>query len=121
MNFKAETGRSMVEMLGTLAIIGVLSIGGVVGYSYGMDKYRCNKTINDIMLRSIDMINQLSSGKTPDLSEWEKEETFYPIEVERNNSLGQYAIVVKNVPSRVCKMIGDSLKGKGIFLLARKH
>ncbi|MBQ9738005.1 MAG: hypothetical protein IJV75_00620, partial [Alphaproteobacteria bacterium] len=38
----AQSGRSMVEMLGTLAIIGVLSMGGIAGYSYGMDKYRAN-------------------------------------------------------------------------------
>ena len=28
-----ENGRSMVEMLGVLAIIGVLSVGGIAGYS----------------------------------------------------------------------------------------
>ena len=28
---KLESGRSMVEMLGVLAIIGVLSIGGIAG------------------------------------------------------------------------------------------
>ncbi len=49
----SESGRSMVEMLGTLAIIGVLSIGGIMGYSYGMDKYRANQTINDIMLKMV--------------------------------------------------------------------
>ena len=51
-----ESGRSMVEMLGTLAIIGVLSIGGAIGYSYGMDKHRANQTMNDINLRMIDLI-----------------------------------------------------------------
>ena len=55
---------------------------------------------------------QTRDGKNPNLSEWEKGETLYPINVERNNSLGQYAIVAENVPSRVCKMIGDSLKGQ---------
>lgn len=35
---KKESGRSMVEMLGVLAIIGVLSIGGVAGYRYAMVK-----------------------------------------------------------------------------------
>ena len=43
-----ESGRSMVEMLGTLAIIGVLSIGGIVGYNYAINKYRANETINEI-------------------------------------------------------------------------
>ena len=28
-----QSGRSMVEMLGVLAIIGVLSVGGISGYS----------------------------------------------------------------------------------------
>ena len=42
----AEYGRSMAEMLGVLAVIGVLSIGGIMGYSYGMDKYRANELTN---------------------------------------------------------------------------
>ncbi len=33
-----ESGWSMVEMLGVLAIIGVLSIGGIAGYTYAMNK-----------------------------------------------------------------------------------
>jgi len=33
---KNESGRSMVEMLGVLAIIGVLSVGGIAGYKYAM-------------------------------------------------------------------------------------
>ena len=37
------TGRSMVEMLGVLAIIGVLSVGAIAGYSKAMFKYRLNK------------------------------------------------------------------------------
>ena len=37
------TGRSMVEMLGVLAIIGVLSVGGIAGYSKAMMKYKLNK------------------------------------------------------------------------------
>ena len=40
---KAEHGRSMVEMLGVLAVIGVLSIGGIAGYTLGMNKYRANQ------------------------------------------------------------------------------
>ena len=39
----ASTGRSMVEMLGVLAIIGVLSVGAIAGYSKAMMKYKLNK------------------------------------------------------------------------------
>lgn len=38
-----QCGRSMVEMLGVLAIIGVLSVGSIAGYSTAMRKYRINK------------------------------------------------------------------------------
>ncbi|MBQ3695900.1 MAG: hypothetical protein II938_02900 [Alphaproteobacteria bacterium] len=41
-----ESGRSMVEMLGVLAIIGVLSIGGIAGYTQVMKKYKANELIN---------------------------------------------------------------------------
>ena len=47
---KNENGRSMIEMLGVLAIIGVLSVGGIAGYSKAMIKYRINKTIEQITL-----------------------------------------------------------------------
>ena len=49
-NIENEKGRSMIEMLGVLAIIGVLSVGGIAGYSKAMQKYRINKTIEQITL-----------------------------------------------------------------------
>jgi len=45
-----QNGRSMIEMLGVLAIIGVLSVGGIAGYSKAIQKYRINKTIEQISL-----------------------------------------------------------------------
>ena len=48
--YKTESGRSMIEMLGVLAIIGVLSVGGIAGYSKAMMKYRTNKTIEQISM-----------------------------------------------------------------------
>ncbi len=43
-----QLGRSMIEMLGVLAIIGVLSVGGIAGYSKAMMKHNINKTIDHI-------------------------------------------------------------------------
>ena len=45
-----QSGRSMVEMLGVLAIIGVLSVGGIAGYSKAMAKYRINQTLDQISM-----------------------------------------------------------------------
>ena len=42
-----QLGRSMIEMLGVLAIIGVLSVGGIAGYSKAMEKWKINKTRTD--------------------------------------------------------------------------
>ncbi|MBR3502260.1 MAG: hypothetical protein IKO06_05070 [Alphaproteobacteria bacterium] len=50
LEIKTQNGRSMIEMLGVLAIIGVLSVGGIAGYSKAMQKYRINKTIEQITL-----------------------------------------------------------------------
>ncbi len=38
-----QSGRSMVEMLGVLAIVGVLSVGAIAGYSKAMTKYKLNR------------------------------------------------------------------------------
>ena len=43
-----QCGRSMIEMLGVLAIIGVLSIGGIAGYTKAMEKIHINKIVNMI-------------------------------------------------------------------------
>lgn len=56
-----QSGRSMVEMLGVLAIIGVLSIGGIAGYSKAMAKFRVNKTLDQISMLVMN-IRSLYSG-----------------------------------------------------------
>ena len=50
MTFKGtnESGRSMIEMLGVLAIIGVLSVGGIAGYSQAMSKFKVSKTTDQV-------------------------------------------------------------------------
>ncbi len=45
-----QSGRSMIEMLGVLAIIGVLSIGGIAGYSKAMAKYRLSKVNEQVSM-----------------------------------------------------------------------
>ena len=47
---KLESGRSMIEMLGVLAIIGVLSVGGIAGYSKAMNKFKTNKIADNVSM-----------------------------------------------------------------------
>ncbi|MCM1323507.1 MAG: type II secretion system GspH family protein [Acetobacter sp.] len=45
-----ENGRSMIEMLGVLAIVGILSVGGITGYSKAMYKYKIIKLTDNFNL-----------------------------------------------------------------------
>ena len=61
---KIQSGRSMVEMLGVLAIIGVLSIGGITGYRYAMQKINENKLLRlvDYFMLAITTENSYSES-----------------------------------------------------------
>ena len=43
-----ESGRSMIEMLGVLGIMGVIMYGAVAGINFGIDVYRVNATYREI-------------------------------------------------------------------------
>ena len=45
-----QSGRSMIEMLGVLAIVGVLSAGGIAGYSMAMQSYKTSALIEKVNL-----------------------------------------------------------------------
>lgn len=45
-----QSGRSMIEMLGVLAIVGILSVGGISGFSKAMFKHKLNKAIEQYNL-----------------------------------------------------------------------
>ena len=68
---KNQNGRSMVEMLGVLAIIGVLSVGGIAGYSKAMFKYKMNKTIGEIssVLQNIVELDSKNIGSNIDITD----------------------------------------------------
>ena len=66
--YAVSAGRSMIEMLGVLAIIGVLSVGGIAGYSKAMEQFKINKTIDEYaylifgMMEHLDDIKKLDNG-----------------------------------------------------------
>ena len=114
----SQSGRSMVEMLGVLAVIGVLSIGGIAGYSYGMDKYRANETTNQIMLRAIDLMTQAANeNETLSLSAWNNETAQYDFgEVGfTHDDLIYMDVGTQNkLPKRVCEIVYDALKDMAV-------
>ena len=66
----ASTGRSMGEMLGVLAIIGILSVGAIAGYSKAMMKYKLNKqaeSFNELINNAIKIKPELDRAKSKTL------------------------------------------------------
>ena len=48
MTNKNESGRTMLEMLGVLAIMGVIMYGAIAGINFGLEMYKINATYNEI-------------------------------------------------------------------------
>ena len=107
-----ETGRSMVEMLGVLAIIGVLSAGAIGGYHYAMNKYRTNELIYEATKRAQWVWTQLEMRNTnPNLLGFGSGElgggTFTgSVLTLPDNQIG---IVVENLKESVCEEIKDTI------------
>lgn len=79
-----ESGRSLIEMLGTIAIITMLTVGGMTAVSYGMQAWRANAAADDI--------EQAVLG-VQDLYSWQKD----------YNSLSMTRICENDVLSRGCE------------------
>ena len=68
MHKKSQFGRSMVEMLGVLSVIGVLSLGGIYGYKYAMKKYLQNDLKAGLVTRAISVSVQMLAGQRPSIA-----------------------------------------------------
>ncbi len=105
--FKIQSGRSMVEMLGVLAIVGVLSVGGIIGYALAMTYQRSNEMIYALGLRIIGIQGQLINGKSPlTLVDWVRDETIYPITLV---STTDPTLKTTDVPKNECQLIFNNL------------
>ena len=104
-------GRSMVEMLGVLAIIGVLSVGAMTGYSKAMLKYKLNKQseqINQIMMALIEYKSVLSTLKNNEsvVSLFRKLNALPPEMLKRNENY--YIYDVFDTPVELARSSGGT-------------
>ena len=117
-NLTSQNGRSMVEMLGVLAIIGVLSVGGIAGYSAAMRKYRANVLLNQASIAAADIAGQIASGSPNlDLSGYNASQDFGSISsVKGSNGLDnyqegddQFTLVMEDVDEEICALMQKQL------------
>ena len=59
---KTQLGRSMIEMLGVLAIVGVLSVGGLAGYTRAMRSKKINDALDYMGRTKVVLYEGVASG-----------------------------------------------------------
>ena len=118
-----ENGRSMVEMLGVLAIIGVLSVAGIAGYSMAMKRYRANEVVGvastfymlaEANKESNPAGSSFGGGSSGSLADVGLEKVFGTIDMEYD---GDGHITVKNAGA-LCDIITNIVGTGGDFTIS---
>ena len=108
-----EGGRSMTEMLGVLAIIGVLSIGSIWAFSGVMNRFRANDLLEEASARAMRISEQIKKGrKTLSLGKFLHNETMggtFSKQVFTSGLYQQFAIQVSDVNKSVCERVLNSI------------
>lgn len=108
---KLVCGRSMIEMLCVLAIVGILSVAAFVGFKAAINKYEANAILNDAAF-ALTAIHTRSSEtgineyRIDTGSKWE-------VSAFRSDELDDFAVVA-DVPKDVCQYVLP-YKSKGTF------
>ena len=92
-----ENGRSMIEMLGVLAIIGVLSVGGIAGYSKAMNKFKTNKVADNVSMIVANIKTMYAQQKT-----------YGSLDTDSANDMGL-------IPDELVKKSGETKSYKNAF------
>ena len=83
-----QTGRSMIEMLGVLAIVGVLVAGAVAAYTFAAAKNRANSIYRQVDLRAVasvgnPVVRQTLPGQEYTCSDSMKQSATSPIDIKK--------------------------------------
>ena len=104
-----QKGRSMIEMLGVLAIIGVLSIGGLLGYRRAVNNHHANQILDDANRLAFVIIESNQTFESNDFMEKNFIDSVpyagtYILDAFMADA-EQFGIVVTNVPKGVCEAL----------------
>jgi len=104
---KKQFGRSMIEMLGVLAIIGVLSIGGLLGYRRAVNNHQANQILDDAnRLAFVVMESGQAFEPYNNITGLEFTQTSpYFMNAFTEATSQQFAIMVTNLPKGVCEAL----------------
>ena len=114
-----EVGRSMVEMLGVLAVVGVISAGGLYGFNVAMKRHQANELMNEALKRAVMVASQIALGREPSdeankslIGEF-TDPTDHEFKVKKANDK-QFNMEISGVSEEVCEqmknMAGNVIK-----------
>ena len=110
-NYKrSQKGRSMVEMLGVLAIIGVLSVGGVYGYGVAMKKHKANELLHRASMLASTVSAQIMSGKDPTELDTFADSNLGKFTLDYDSTKTTFDLKISELDGSVC----SQLKGGGM-------
>jgi len=97
-------GRSMIEMLGTLAIVGVLTMLVIKGFRYAWDTNDANDIVSTVTKMAVTASTQLETSGSANLSEFDGDMRY---ETAVNLTYGDelFSITVKDVSYGVCTRV----------------
>ena len=104
-----ESGRSMIEILGMLAIAGILSVAAIAAYQTAMTKHRATTIIHEAHKRAVVAAGHINLyGKAPSLTEFASQNTtaggtFGDATQEGLNQ--QFGIELSHVKRSVCHQV----------------
>ena len=106
-----QAGRSMIEMLAILAIMGVLTVGGIAAYSFAVSKHRANQIYHQVDLRAVasfgnPLVRQTQIGQTYPLAGFDEIVENITYQHQKTSGNG-YDIIASHVPERVCRRLQD--------------
>ncbi|MBO7257811.1 MAG: hypothetical protein J6V11_02600, partial [Alphaproteobacteria bacterium] len=111
---KSQSGRTMLEILIVVALVGLLSLLPLEVYNYAIDKYRSNVLKDEILQRSADLKQQIDHHKKNfNLDKWDPYSKIgVPIDIVKNDAYEQNSIgiQIRYIEKRICNMMLDGLE-----------
>ena len=101
-----QFGRSMIEMLGVLAIIAVISIGGLTLYRRAMDTYKANNIFDDVNRFEVVILERINQTESGQISQGDFAPTSgFEMDATNESEERRHFISVYDVTSGVCQIV----------------
>ncbi len=109
-----QSGRSMVEMIGVIAIMGLLSVGGIYGYRQAYNSYRAT-ALKDIVLQGKVVVDTNKRGATANTLQ------LYAQKTSLNCSSGSCAKMTESGRTKTFSLFSQETSGVCEKIIERKQ